>query len=305
MLSMTGYARSSAEDAGPGARADGAPARRVTVELRSVNHRFFKLHATMPGWLASWEPRIQQLLRASLARGSLSLAVAVEGFAEAAGFALDLGQLARYHDQALAVARSLAAAQPLRIEHLALLPGVVVPRPPEDVAALGELAWPLVERALAGAAAEMVAMRAREGAALAADLRRNLAEVEARFARIVALAPARQVAQREKLLARVREALAAEHVAVEPEHLVREVAIHAERLDVAEEVARMRSHLAAFTQALEGDGEVGRTLEFLAQEMYREANTIGSKGADGELLEAAIAIKSAIERIKEQLANVE
>lgn len=295
MRSMTGHARVKRE----------AEVGVVTVELKSVNHRGFKLSSTLPGPLAPREREIAALLREEIARGSLSLTVVLEGVAAATSYRLDAAQLQRYAQQARAIAAQLGLGEPTDLSALLALPGVCEPAVPELSDEEQDALWALCADALRGARDQLVASREREGAALQAELEGIHQQLTDAIERAAGLLPGRVDRYRERLRARIEKLLAEHELAVDEAQLLREVAVFAERSDVAEELARMRSHLAAYAETLSRSGEIGRRLEFLAQEMVREVNTLGSKGSDGELLEVAIGAKQLIERAKEQLANVE
>jgi uncharacterized protein (TIGR00255 family) len=205
-----------------------------------------------------------------------------------------------YADQASAVAEELGIHQPT-MGDLLRLPGALEEAPPAEVTA-DELA--LVVETADAAVAAMVAMREREGAALEAELRSLVGQLETAAAQVEARAPAAVAAQGERLRERLAQILAPAEP-VPPELIARELAILADRTDVAEEVARLRSHVAQWREALDQGGAVGRRLDFLTQELAREANTIGSKCQDAETTRLVVEMKVAVERLKEQSANLE
>jgi uncharacterized protein (TIGR00255 family) len=280
-----------------------AKSRRVAVEVeaRSVNSRSLKVAVRAPAALSAREPDIEALVRSHVGRGSVTLGVAlsylraedvlrvraevVEGFARA----LD------------ALRRKGLIDGPLTAEAIASLPGAI-----EPVAdPLRDEDWKAVKGAVESALKALDEMRAREAAHLVKDLlatakrmRKNLALVGRRSPEVV-----KEYAKR--LKERADALLASSGATLDETTLAREVAIYAERSDVAEEVTRLGAHLDEFERYLASDGEVGRTLDFLSQEMLRETNTIGSKSQDVEIARAVIALKADVDRIKEQVQNLE
>jgi uncharacterized protein (TIGR00255 family) len=278
---------------------------RVSVELRTVNHRFFTPAIKLPGALARWEADVREALRARVARGHVTVfARAEREGAAAGGLRVDDAQLDAYLDAHERMARRRGShGVTVDFAGLLRLPGVLVESGEEPAAVEGtaaELVAIVVE-----AAAALTAMRDAEGARLAEVLHGRLAVMEAAYARIAARAPARLVEQRDRLRAAVREL--AEGVAVDEGRLAQEVAVLADRLDVSEEVDRFRAHLAAFRALLDDSGAepVGKRLGFLLQEMLREANTTGSKANDAAMLADVVAVKEELERVREQVENVE
>jgi uncharacterized protein (TIGR00255 family) len=278
---------------------------RVTVEVRTVNHRFFTPTIKLPSALARCEGEVRESLRARVARGHVTLfAKAEREAAVARPAAVDEGRLLGY--VAALRAAQLRSAFEFTLEggSLLRLPGVLVDAPEEPGAAddvsAGEL-LPIVEQAVTA----MMAMREAEGARLRDVLLARLAVMDAAFARIAERAPARLTEQRDRLRAAVREL--AEGVALDEQRLAQEVAVLADRLDVSEEIDRFRSHVVAFRAALsEPSGEpVGKRLGFLLQEMLREVNTTGSKANDAVMLHEVVVLKEELERVREQVENVE
>jgi uncharacterized protein (TIGR00255 family) len=290
--SMTGF----------GAAEGPVGAARVSVELRSVNHRFFNPNLKLPSALSHWEGEVREALRQRIARGHITAFARIER-AEGPGAAVDEERFARY----AAELRRLHATHGLGGE---IDVGTILRMP--DVLRIGHED----DGISTGTAAELVAivdeachalqeMRAQEGARLAGVLGERIALVEAAVARLALRAPERLEAQRVRLRENV-ERLAG-GIAVDPQRLAQEIAILADRLDVGEELDRFRSHLAAFREALGAkDAEpVGKRLGFLLQELLREANTTGSKANDAPMLQDVVAIKEELERIREQVENLE
>jgi uncharacterized protein (TIGR00255 family) len=282
--------------------ADGAiGASRVLVEVRTVNHRFFSPSIKLPPAFSRWEAEVRESLRGRVARGHVTLTARLErGDSPAAGidetrFALGVAQLRRLRD-----AHGLDG--PVDLASVLRLPEVIASAR-DDEATTGTAAELMA--VIAAALDRLEVARTDEGRRLAEVLAQRLAVVEAALARIATRAPERLLEQRDRLRAAVRELT--DGVAVDEQRLAQEIALLADRLDISEEQDRFRSHIAAFREALAaGGGEpVGKRLGFLLQEMLREANTTGSKASDAAILSDVIVIKEELERIREQVENLE
>lgn len=272
---------------------------RLVVEVRTVNHRFFSPSIKLPSSCARWESEVREALRGQVSRGHVTLTARLErggedrGGVDEARFAAAVAQLRR-----LQAAHDLDGGVDLAT--VLRMPEVLAPPREEEGGGLAEL-LAVVDRA----AASLARARAEEGARLAAVLRQRLGVMAEVVARIARRAPERLVAHRDRLRAAVREL--ADGVSVDELRLAQEVALLADRLDVSEELDRFGSHLEACRIALEGgEGEpVGKRLGFLLQEMVREANTIGSKAADAPILHEVVQLKEELERVREQVENLE
>lgn len=300
--SMTGFGQ-AAGDAGGVHHA---------VELRSLNHRFFKCHARLPDALSGLEAELEAALRKRFARGSFSLAVRVSAAADGGGHRLDEAVLRGYLDRLGPLRAALgpdAGAARVDLAALLSLPGVI-----EEVGEgrdAAERARPVLLGLLGEAADRLRAMRDEEGRSLAADLAGHCAAVAAAVDAAAAAAAGTVHRHHDRLTARVADLLARAQLPgtppLTPGDLAREVALFADRCDVSEELARLRGHLDQFAEVVGRDaGEpAGRTLDFLAQEMLREVNTLGSKSADAEISRQVVVLKTLVDRIKEQVQNVE
>lgn len=290
ILSMTGFGEAQVE-------ADGHA---YHVELRSVNNRYLKASIRVPDEFAFIEARLEQLLRRKLTRGSITLKLFVRDLSAAAAEDVNVAAIQAYVEQFRPVLDSNPKLA-LDLATLATLPGVCQPH--ELTEKQRTLCTEVVERVALEALDKLLEMRAVEGKALAADLRKHCAEVRRHIEAIQGRAHLVIGEYRDRLTARIEELIAGSNVQLAQEDLLKEVAIFAERSDVNEELSRMFSHLDQFEAAI-GSGEpAGRKLDFIAQEMLREANTVGSKAGDGEIARHVIDIKSAIDRIKEQVQN--
>jgi uncharacterized protein (TIGR00255 family) len=292
--SMTGFGEGRAEAGGVEA----------TAELRSVNARHLDLKLRFPDALKARESEAQALLKEHFARGRITAHVQLEG-ADA-----DDALPVRVDDEAAAayarLLRRLAAAAeldaPVGLEHLLEFSDVLEHREEMDTPA-GENAWEAAERALADAVDHLRATRRREGESLRADLQARTDAITERLSQAEARAPDRIDERRETLRERLGELFDDERVAAD--RLEAELAMTADKLDVTEECVRLRAHLEQFQGALGDDEPTGRRLKFLTQELHREANTIGAKANDATLSHHAVAIKEEIEKIREQIRNVE
>jgi len=292
--SMTGFGRAVA----------GAGGLSVAAEARSVNGRFLKLTLKLPERLSVYEAKFEALVKELVARGTVNIAIRAGGGEDSEKItAIDKAKAAHFYRELDEVRRLVGSTDPLHLTDIARLPGVIVETEAgaEDPEAL--LASALV--ALRQALTAMNEMRAVEGAALAADLEARCHEI----LRLNAMARDRspQVVQeyRDRLKDRISRLLENTGIEPRPEDLVREVAHFADRCDVSEETQRLEHHCMTLLAALQLTGEAGRRLDFVAQEMLREANTLGSKANDAILGDTVIRMKAEIEKIKEQVQNVE
>ncbi len=273
---------------------------RLRIEIRTVNHRFFNLSAKLPSDLAPLEPELRERLRRDLERGHISVSVRwVESPEREAGLALNLERARVVVARLRELQTSLGLAGEVSLDLVARQPEVLV----FDGSETPSVTWVELEPIVVAAIAECKAMRKREGAALGAELAHRLDLIEAAARRISALAPARIPRERDRLRGAVAELL--EGRPVDDTRLAQELAVLADKLDITEELVRFASHLAACRAALAGDAPVGKQLGFLAQELGREINTMGSKANDAEIAQQVILMKGEMEKFREQLENLE
>lgn len=289
--SMTGFGAASVEDG----------ALSVRVEARSVNHRFLQVKTRLPSELAHLEGELEGVVKKLVERGAVTIHVAVERAASATVAKLDEGVARVYRDQLQAMAKALGIAGDVKLETLVELPGVVAS---PDLRAEVEHEAKLVENAVRGALAKLVAMRAVEGQSLLADMKKHADGIVKLIAQIGERMPAVVVEHHAALQKRVDELLGGRDV-VKKADLARELALLAERMDVSEELSRLSSHLGQLDTLLSREKPVGRELDFLVQEFLREANTIGAKCSDASIAHAVVELKTLIERLREQVQNVE
>lgn len=289
-FSMTGFG------AAEGAVAGG----RLRIEIRTVNHRYFNFAPRLPQDLSGLEGELRERLRRDFERGHISVQVRwAEAPAAESTLVVDAERARAVAEQLRGLQSALGLEGGVTLELVARQPEVLATVRPEPV----EVAWAAVEPIAAAAAAECRAMRAREGAALSDELRGRLDLIAAAAERIAARAPERLLHERDRLRASVAELL--DGRTVDEARIAQEIALTADRLDITEELVRLRTHLDAVRSALQADGAVGKQLGFLAQEMGREVNTIGSKANDAVIAHEVIAMKSELERFREQLENLE
>jgi uncharacterized protein (TIGR00255 family) len=286
ILSMTGYGEGAARSAEWS----------VSVKVKTLNHKYLDLHVRGLEEYEVLELRARELLKQSFHRGRVNATIEMrpEGETE---LRFDSAAARQYCKGLQELARELGLDEGVSLGHLLQMEGALKPLPQDP-----EGLWPLLEAALKEAIASAQKMRRLEGEALAKELIclkeaicTELCEVEARAPKLVPL-------YRERLEERIRELL---EIELDRERLEQEVALFAERSDITEEIARLKIHLKAVEEAISSGEPAGRTLDFLAQEMYRETNTMAAKAKDGEISQRIIAIKGCIERLREQVRNVE
>lgn len=276
----------------------------MSVEVRSVNHRFFSPSIKLPGVLNRWEGDVREAMKRGVTRGHVTLNARFERDAEDGAMSpIDEARFAAYVTQLRTLQERHRLADTLDVGTILRMPEVFAggavreEMPPEAGAQLVSI----VERAVAA----LLDMRTVEGARLVVYLEERLGAIESALDRIATRAPERVTEQRDRLRTAVRELT--DGLAVDEHRLAQEIALLADRLDVQEELSRFRAHIAAFRAALRAaqpDG-VGKRLGFLLQEMLREANTTGSKGNDGAIVADVLLIKEELERIREQVENLE
>jgi len=290
---MTGYGRGEVEAGGL----------KWVVELKSVNHRFLEVSPSLPRHLWALEDRIRSVIKSRLARGRVDVQLSWEGRAERPPtVSLDSAMTTEINSLLTDLSKTLPEPEPVRLTHLLHFADLIVAkeRPATDV----EDIWKAISGALAQALESLEVMRGNEGAALAEETLGHLDKVGQELQLIKTQAELVPGFWQERLKARLEELLA-EAAPVDEGRLAQEVAFLAERRDIREELTRLESHVTQFQEALAAPGPVGRKLEFLLQEMLRETNTIGVKAGDLDIAQAVVAIKGLLERLREQVQNIE
>lgn len=288
---MTGYGRGEIDHGGA----------KFSVELNSVNRKQSDLVVNLPRDLAELEPQIRKTINAKISRGRTNVVVAHHHNPDGVRkLALDTALARSYHDAMRALQKELSAPGEITIGTILQAPGVM--RSPEDTLDAKE-AWPAVERALGAALSELLKMREREGKHLAKDLIQRLKKVRQEIKAVRALYPEVVKKYRETLLERIQKA--GLEIAINDDRLLKEVSFFADRADISEELTRLESHLAQFAHHLRKNEPVGRTLEFITQEIFRELNTLGAKSNHARISQHVVASKAELEKIREQIQNLE
>lgn len=293
MRSMTGYGCGTAS-------VDGC---QVTVELSSVNRRQTEVSVSLPRDLEVLEARVRERLAKAVSRGRVTARISIAAGETRKANRLRVNRVlaAAYAREFKALAAELGTANGPTLDAILRAPGVLET---DDGIEDTESLWPSIESALNQALAQLVDMRQREGTHLSADLAQRLGLLRQALHEIRERAPAVAVHYRQQLEERL--AAAGFHLSAEDrERLLKEVALFADRSDITEEITRLESHFAQFDTCLVSAEPVGRTLDFLAQEMNREVNTIGSKANDAAIARAVVQLKAELERIREQAQNLE
>ena len=290
---MTGYGRGECAQ-------DGF---KITVESSSVNRKQSEISVNLPRDLEPLEAQMRDVINRSVSRGRLTVRVVLHAAESNVASQVRLNRsLAKAYAKELAkLAHELKLADAITLDLLIRAPGVL--QTDGDVADAEDF-WPAVEKALNKALADLVKMREREGTHLAKDLRARMKLIAEAVARIQKQAPEVQKRYRENLLERIRNA-GLEVPGVDDERLLKEVVYFADRSDISEELTRLQSHFQQFDDCVKSKEPVGRTLDFLSQEMNREINTIGSKANDALISREVVTIKAELEKFREQVQNVE
>ncbi|HEY3864215.1 MAG TPA: YicC/YloC family endoribonuclease [Verrucomicrobiae bacterium] len=292
MKSMTGYGRGECSQRGC----------KVTVEVSSVNRKQTEIAVHLPREWEVLEAQLRDAINRRVARGRLTVRVSVHAAPGGTGKSLINAALAKTYARELrALAKSLKLADGMSLDLLARAPGVMQPAE-NDIPA--EELWPSVSKALQTALDVMLKMREREGAWLSKVLAAHAGRLRTGVRRARKMAPRATEQYRAQLLARIKSA-GLEAPALEDERLVKEVFYFADRSDISEELARLESHFQQFDDCVKSKEPVGRTLDFLAQEMNREVNTLGSKANDSGISREVVLLKAELEKFREQVQNVE
>jgi len=291
--SMTGFGQACAE-------IDGVV---YTVEIRSVNNRYFKIQVRLPDMLAFLEGDIEKLHRQTIQRGTVYYSLSMKNVSGQALFDIDEHSLAAYVQRLKGLLDAEDVHGRIDLAGMLTLPGIVQPAIPseEQTVQMRQAAMSLTQEALDA----LGVSRGEEGTILKADLLANCERIEKELNNIGGRVKHVVADYHDRLKERAENLLAQAKLKLDEDLLAREVAIFAERSDIAEEVSRLGAHLQQFRECCEKGGPAGRRLDFVTQEMLREANTIASKGTDATIAHSVIEIKCAIDRIKEQVQNVE
>ena len=289
--SMTGYGMAELERSG----------QRLSAEIRSVNHRFCEVSVRAPKVALLFEDQIRQLIQDRFSRGKFNLTITWAGVGEDGGvLKLNEAVADRYVNAMKTLKERYGIAGELDVRTLAGLPDLFTW---EHASFSDDEAWVLVKEVVEKSCDSMNGMKAREGTALAADLTKRLQLIKSALVQVSERAPLRPQEAKDRMISRIKPLL--DDVEMDPIRIAQEVAMLADRLDCTEECVRLDAHLDQFQALMDGPELAGRKLNFLLQEMNREANTIGSKANDVEIAHAVIVMKEEIERLREQVQNVE
>jgi uncharacterized protein (TIGR00255 family) len=293
MKSMTGYGR------GECAR-DGF---KVTVETSSVNRKQAEIYANLPRELELLEPQVRDVINRHVARGRVTARITLHaaGGKLSAKMHINVPLAKAYAAELAKLSKQLKLAGEVTLDQVVRAPGVF--QTDEELADAEDL-WPAVEKALQQAVAALVKMREREGAHLAKDLTTRIGNLRQAVENIEKQAPLTAENYRRQLLERIKNA-GVENIAPDDERLLKEIVLFADRSDISEELTRLQSHFQQFADCCRSKEPVGRTLDFLAQEMNREINTIGSKANDAVISREVVTLKAELEKFREQAQNVE
>ncbi|HEV7301450.1 MAG TPA: YicC/YloC family endoribonuclease [Tepidisphaeraceae bacterium] len=289
---MTGFGDAAAEKDGT----------HYAVEIRSLNNRYFKPVIKLPDTVSGLEPELETMLREKLGRGSITYILKMRSDSAEAAYHINIEALKAYVEQ-LQQVKGLDRLLTIDLASLVNLPGVCSePRDEADeIAEHGTIIRQITARGIE----KLNEMRRREGESLFRELMKHLAVIKASLATISERAPMVVDDYHKRLTQRVNQLMQKAELRVNENDLIREVAVFAERADIAEEIQRLSTHLTAFEEACQTGEHAGRKLDFITQEMLREANTIGSKANDATIAKHCVEIKGAIDRLKEQVQNVE
>jgi uncharacterized protein (TIGR00255 family) len=292
IVSMTGFGDATAEKADT----------RYAVEIRSLNNRFFKPIIKLPENVIGLEPELEVMLREKLGRGSITFILKMRTDSAEAAYHINTQALKSYLEQLQAV-KGLDRLLTIDLAGLMQLPGVC--QEPRDETDEIEKHGNTIRQLTIKAIEKLQVMRQREGSALFEELMKHVSVIAAALVEIEKRAPSVIEDYHKRLQQRVNQLLSKAELRVSEVDLIKEVAVFAERADINEEIQRLTSHLSAFEDSCRKDEHAGRKLDFIAQEMLREANTIGSKANDAPIAKNIVEIKGAIDRLKEQVQNVE
>jgi uncharacterized protein (TIGR00255 family) len=292
IISMTGFGDASGESEGT----------HYAVEIRSLNNRFFKASIKLPEFVSGLEPELETMLRDKLGRGSITYILKIRTDSAEAAYHINTQALTAYLQQLEGVKNPNGSLK-IDLGALLALPGVC--QEPRDETDEIERHGPAIRELSAKAITKLAAMRQREGEALFNDLMKHAGVISASLKEIATRAPHVINDYHKRLSQRVNELVSKAELKVNEQDLLREVAVFAERADISEEIQRLSTHLEVFEQSCRHGEHAGRKLDFITQEMLREANTIASKANDATIARHIVEIKGSIDRLKEQVQNVE
>jgi len=289
--SMTGFGKGRIQ----------GPVGMITVEIRSLNHKYFDIASRLPNHLSAFDDKVRDIIKKKLKRGRVNLFASWESKKKARPvFSVDMDLAARYHRQLLKLKRNLKLKDDLGVSQILGLPEIITyEQEKEDLNGV----WPYLKKAINEALVKLERMRQAEGRRLSYDLLQRVKKIRFYLGRIENQLPKVIRNYRKNLLQKVKALSGTRRL--DQDRIAEEVALFVRNSDVAEELTRIKSHLKAFKEALRNQKEAGKELDFIAQELFREANTIGAKSGNFHISQWVIKIKSQIEKMREQLQNVE
>lgn len=291
VTSMTGFGRGENSK-------DGLTA---VIETRSLNSRYLEISSNLPKRLAHRELDLREIVRKKISRGKISLNIAIEDTrSTSTSIKLNEKALNEYHAALTEVKKQLKIKETIKLEHVLSIPDIFASA---DVDGSTDDEWDLIAKALGVALDRLNDMRRKEGRELARDLHNRVKEIEKNTEKIEKLAVERVPQERLRLRERIAKLFESDEI--DEQRLEMEIVVLADKLDVSEEIVRLRSHIKFFIEALKGNDQAGRTINFLLQEMHREINTIGSKANDAAISHLVVAVKEDLERVREQVQNIE
>ncbi|MEL7622739.1 MAG: YicC/YloC family endoribonuclease [Clostridiales bacterium] len=289
--SMTGFGRGEVTAGG----------RQITVEIKSINHRYCEIQVKLPKKYNPLEDKLRQYLTGALSRGKIDLFIKMEDReGSSQEMRIDKGLALKYHNEIRDLAATLSIPMNLGVAELIALPGIMAI---EDATEEMEEVWQILQAPLDGALNHLIEMRQAEGARIASDFFQRLSYLEELRSQLLAFAPAVVENYRQRLTTRISELLGQQPL--DENRLIQEIAMFADRASVDEELVRLDSHFRQFRELLDSGQPVGRKLDFLCQEMNREINTVGSKANDLAMTKIVVEVKSELEKLREQVQNIE
>ncbi|HHT9109978.1 MAG TPA: YicC/YloC family endoribonuclease [Candidatus Brocadiaceae bacterium] len=293
LKSMTGFGNAEYKDDG----------RTLSVELRSINNRFLKIDSRIPELLQAFESEFERLVRERIIRGTILLNINYQSHQQEHEYVLNGEKVREYYRILNDIKKEINSGEELSINSLISLPGVLQKgeNKEENVDTLFSICMPLINEALA----KMMEMRANEGSHLEKDIEKRKDVILSILNKIETRVPSIVNEYSKRLRSRVESLLAGTEIELSDNNLYREIAIFAERCDISEEISRLKSHLCQLEEVLQSDEPMGRKLDFIVQEMFRETNTMCSKANDSEILRDLVDIKTEVEKIREQSFNIE
>lgn len=291
---MTGYGRAAVEDG-----------QRVTAEIKSVNGRFLKLSVKVLGRYGALEDRVKTVLNElGIKRGSVDVSLYFDNASEEGNYGINEAAVRHYTAQARAISKKLKLKGDVPLASLLSLPGVIKR---EEITEDIDTLWTLARQALLAAIGDFTRMRDKEGASIVADIRTHVAQLALHHSMIQTMSPDILKAGVQKYKDRITKLLEQANISapLNPDVLERETVLQTDRTDISEELARLQSHFEQIEGTLKGGGETGKKLDFMTQELFRETNTIGSKCSDERITHRVVEMKGLIEKIREQVQNLE